>query len=295
MKGAIACYIEAVRALRDAGVRLKGDVMIAAVAGEIEKTQWGEYGGRQYRGYGTGSAYLVTHGGIADVCILGEPTEQRIVPAHFGAVWMRISTRGPFVHTAFSEGRRSENSIVRMRDVLDAVLEWAPVCEERMSYGATPGIINIGSIDGGFPWRASRTPSRTDLFLDVRIPPLLELPAACNELATFARGLRERFPDYGIEWEFYVTVPGAVIADDHPLLTALEESHEDVFGSRPEREVLRWTADSSVLVAHGIQTVNYGVSSGLPSAERGENLSIPALTDTAKVYALSAARVCLID
>src|SRR4029077_2752533 len=41
MKGALACYIEAVRALRDTGVRLRGDVLIAAVCGEIEKTQQG--------------------------------------------------------------------------------------------------------------------------------------------------------------------------------------------------------------------------------------------------------------
>ena len=39
MKGALACYVEAVRALQDAGVRLRGDVLIAAVCGEIEKTQ----------------------------------------------------------------------------------------------------------------------------------------------------------------------------------------------------------------------------------------------------------------
>ena len=38
MKGALACYVEAVRALQDAGVRLRGDVLIAAVSGEIEKT-----------------------------------------------------------------------------------------------------------------------------------------------------------------------------------------------------------------------------------------------------------------
>src|SRR5512132_4363463 len=31
MKGALACYVEAVRALRAAGVRLKGDLLIAAV------------------------------------------------------------------------------------------------------------------------------------------------------------------------------------------------------------------------------------------------------------------------
>ena len=39
MKGALACYVEAVRSLQDAGVKLRGDVLIAAVCGEIEKTQ----------------------------------------------------------------------------------------------------------------------------------------------------------------------------------------------------------------------------------------------------------------
>src|SRR5206468_5890057 len=52
MKGALACYVEAVRALLDAGVRLRGDLLVAAVCGEIEKTQWGEeFRGREYRGY----------------------------------------------------------------------------------------------------------------------------------------------------------------------------------------------------------------------------------------------------
>ena len=64
MKGALACYLEAIRAISDAGVRLKGDVLIACVSGEIEKTQWGEeFRGRAYRGYAAGSRHLVTHGG----------------------------------------------------------------------------------------------------------------------------------------------------------------------------------------------------------------------------------------
>ena len=75
MKGAVASYVAAVRALQAAGIRLRGDVMIAAVAGEIEKTQWGEFQGRTYRGYAAGSRHLVGHGGAADMCILGEPTE----------------------------------------------------------------------------------------------------------------------------------------------------------------------------------------------------------------------------
>ena len=52
------------------------------------------------------------------MCILGEPTENKLVLAHFGSLWLRLSTHGPFVHTAFSEGRRGENSIVKMHPVL---------------------------------------------------------------------------------------------------------------------------------------------------------------------------------
>ena len=51
------------------------------------------------------------------MCILGEPTESKVVLGHFESLWARISTKGPFVRTAFSEGRRGENSILRMRDV----------------------------------------------------------------------------------------------------------------------------------------------------------------------------------
>jgi len=92
MKGAVACYVEAVRALQDAGIRLRGDVLIAAVAGEIEKTQQGDAQGAEFRGYAAGSRYLVTHGGVADMCILGEPTEGKVVLGHFGSLWLRIST-----------------------------------------------------------------------------------------------------------------------------------------------------------------------------------------------------------
>jgi acetylornithine deacetylase len=292
MKGALACYVAAVRALRDGGVRLGGDVMVAAVAGEIEKTQWGEFRGRGYRGYAAGSRHLVSHGGAADVCILGEPTEGKVVLAHFGTLWARISTAGPFVHTAFSGGRLTENSIVRMRDVLEAVLDWSPEWEERAAYGGKRGLLNVGAVGGGFPWRVSRTPHRTDLFLDLRVPPSMPMADARAAVAELGRRLRERFPGHGIEWEVYVTAPGAEIAESHPLVTAIEEAHEAVFGARPERDVVHWFSDASVLTRYGVATVNYGTSSGLPDAELGENLDIGELVDTARVYALAAAQIC---
>jgi acetylornithine deacetylase/succinyl-diaminopimelate desuccinylase-like protein len=292
MKGALACYVEAVRALQDAGVRLRGDLMVAAVVGEIEKTQWGdEFRGKEYRGYAAGSRYLPTHGSSADMCILGEPTEQRIVLGHYGALWGRISTQGPFVHTAFSEGKLAENSILRMREVTDAVLEWIPRWEEQARYGEMKGVVNIGAIRGGFPWRVSRTPNRTDLFLDVRVPPTMPMADARRAFKDLGRELASRFPDYGVETEVYVTAPGAEIDEGHPLITAIDEGHRRVFGELPARDTVRWFSDASALTRYGIETVNYGTSSGLPGAD-GENLDIAGLVDIASVYALAAAQTC---
>jgi acetylornithine deacetylase len=294
MKGALACYVEAVRALADAGARLRGDVMIAAVCGEIEKAQWGDAVGAEYRGYATGSRHLVMHGGVADMCILGEPTESKVVLGHFGSLWLRISTRGPFVHTAFSEGRREQNAIVRLRDVLDAVLEWIPSWEDdpANAYRGAKAIVNVGAVEGGFGWRVSRTPHRADLFLDVRVPPTKEMATARAQVLDVVRGLAERFPDHGVEGEVYVTAPGAEIDEAHPLVSALDEAHAEVFGVPPERDVTRWFSDASVLTRYGIATVNYGTSTGLLDTVKGENLEIDGLVKTAEVYARAALRVC---
>ena len=209
MKGALACYVEAVRALVEAGIRLRGDVLVAAVCGEIEKTQYGDAQGAEYRGYAAGTRYLVSHGGVADMCLLGEPTEGKVVLGHFGALWLRIRVQGNFIHTAFSEGKREANSILRMHEVLAAVREWIPRWEDdpENGYRGAKAIVNIGAIEGGFGWRVSRTPHHTDLFLDVRVPPTKPMAVARREVLEMVRGLGERFPDYGIEGEVYVTAP----------------------------------------------------------------------------------------
>jgi acetylornithine deacetylase len=294
MKGAVACYVEAVRSLQDAGVRLRGDVLIAAVCGEIEKTQQGDAQGAQYRGYAAGTRYLVSHGGVADMCLLGEPTEGKVVLGHFGALWLRIRVHGDFIHTAFSEGRRDRNSILRAREMLDAILEWIPTWEDDPSnaYRGAKAIVNVGAVEGGFGWRASRTPHHTDLFLDVRVPPTKPMGIARREVLDMVRGLGERFPDYGIEGEVFVTAPGAEIEEGHELVAAIDKVHTEVWGDAPRRDVTRWFSDASALTRYGVPTVNYGTSTGLMDVELGENLEIEGLVKTAEVYARVAMEIC---
>src|SRR5207253_2526646 len=164
--------------------------------------------------------------------------------------------------TAFSDGRRDRNSILRAREVLDAMLEWIPAWENdpANAYRGAKAIVNVGAVEGGFGWRASRTPHHTDLFLDVRVPPTKAMAVARREVLDMVRGLAERFPDYGVEGEVFVTAPGAEIEEGHELVAAIDAAHAEVWGEPPGRDVTRWFSDASALTRYGVPTVNYGTS-----------------------------------
>ena len=291
MKGALVCYMHALKALLRAGVRLKGDVIIAAVAGEIEKTQWGDFKGKEYRGYGYGTHYLVNHGILPDMCILGEPTDTHVVLEHFGSLWVRISCTGIYVHTAFCEGREEMNSIRRMYELMDPIMKWIDSWETKAAYGGKKAIVNLGGIRGGHAWRASRTPEKTDLFLDVRVPPTIPMNEARRDIQQVFFDLEKQHPDWGLEFETYVSVPGARISEDHEMIKAIDANHEFVMGEKPKREVVIWCSDASVLTRYGVETVNYGPSSG-PRDKEGEKVLIKTLVDITKIYALTAAQLC---
>ena len=294
MKGALVCYTQALKALARSGLKLKGDVIIAAVVGEIEKSQWEEFRGKDYRGYGLGTHYLVNHGVLPDMCILGEPTDMKIVLEHFGSLWVRISCAGIYVHTAFSDGRAEMNSIRRMYVLMDPILKWITNWEKNASHGGKRALVNLGCIQGGHPWRASRTPEKTDLFLDVRVPPTIPMSEARRNLQQMFLQLETKHPDWGLEFETYVSVPGARISDEHEMIKAIETSHEYVTGRRPEREVVTWCSDASVLSRYGIETVNYGPSSG-PRDVEGEKVAIQTLVEMTKIYALVADDLCGVE
>ena len=291
MKGALVCYTNAVKALQRSRVRLKGDVIIAAVAGEIEKTQWGEFKGKEYRGYGFGTHYLVNHGILPDMCILGEPTDMHVVLEHFGSMWVRISCTGIYVHTAFCEGREEMNSIRRMYELMERIMKWIDQWGKKAAYGGKKGLVNLGGIRGGHAWRASRTPEKTDLFLDVRVPPTIPMNEARRDIQQVFLELEREHPDWGLEFETYVSVPGARISEEHELIQTIDRNHARIMGKPPEREVVTWCSDASVLSRYGVETVNYGPSSG-PRDKEGEKVSIQTLVDITKIYALTAAELC---
>jgi acetylornithine deacetylase/succinyl-diaminopimelate desuccinylase-like protein len=225
------------------------------------------------------------------MCILGEPTDMQLVLGHYGTVWARISTHGHYVHTAFTRGKQDQSSVFRLKQILPAVYEWIAEWEKKAVYDGQAGVVNVGCISAGYPWRVSRTPERADVFLDVRVPPKMPLAEARVSIKQFVLELRKRHQEYGIEFETFVSVPGAEIARDHGLVKAVQSCHERVVGKPAASATVVWDSDASVLTRYGIATLNYGPSSGPRDAE-GEKVAIATLVNTTKVYALAAAEIC---
>ena len=297
MKSALATYIVATESIQAAGIKLGGDVVIAGVAGEIEKAPVNEFDGRQYQGYGPGTKYAITHGAIADYCILGEPTNMMVIPRHCGTTWLKITVPGMLIHTAWSE--HEKNAISNSNVVLKALNDWIPEYMRRNEFGGTQPKVNIAAIEGGWPWRGARTPDNCSIYMDVRTPPdvlpmevLREVRGIIRELAK-EHGFLE-----GATVDVYVSAPGTSIPDDHELIKTIVEAHSTQLGKAPEFGNEIWYSDAAHMNRYGIPTVNYGSAGRIRSGGggfstlQGEAVHIGDMLDIIKVYIQCILSVC---
>ncbi len=297
MKSAMGTYITAAEAIQKAGIKLGGDIVIAGVAGEIEKAPVNDYEGRKYQGYGVGTKYAITHGAVADFCILGEPTNMMLIPRHCGTTWIKITVPGRLIHTAWSDV--DSNAINKSRKVLNAIHEWIPAYCERNKIGNFQPRVNVSAIEGGWPWRGARTPDNCVIYLDVRTLPE-NLPVdAYNEVRELIRNVVSEHPDLeGTKAEIFVSAPGTSIPDDHELITTIVGAHTEQLGKAPEMGVETWYSDAAHMNRYGIPTVNYGSAGRIKSGgggfstHQGEAVHIGDMLDIIKVYIQVLITIC---
>jgi len=297
MKSAMGTYIVASEAIQKAGIRLAGDIVIAGVAGEIEKSPVNEYEGRKYQGYGVGTKYAITHGAVADFCILGEPTNMMLIPRHCGTTWIKIIVPGRLIHTAWSD--MDSNAINKSRKVLDAIHEWIPDYCRRNTLGDFQPRVNVSAIEGGWPWRGARTPDNCCIYMDVRTLPDSLPVEAYNEVRDVIRRVVGEHPELeGTRADIFVSAPGTSIADDHELVRTITEAHTQQLGKAPETGIETWYSDAAHMNRYGIPTVNYGSAGRIRSGgggfstHQGEAVHIGDMLDIIKVYIQTIITLC---
>jgi acetylornithine deacetylase len=107
MKGGVVAALAAFRALLRAGVRLRGDVLFAAVVGEEDG--------------GLGTYAMLARGWRADACVITEPTGLDLLVANGGALTFRLRVPGRAAHASVRTGGVS--AVEKFQPVFTALRE----------------------------------------------------------------------------------------------------------------------------------------------------------------------------
>ena len=300
MKNAFSGYYGAIRMIQKAGIRLKGDIIMGGVVGEIEKAPVDQYQGKDFRGGGIGSLHMMMHGVTADYCICGEPTGLRLQPGNTGYIFCKISTIGKAQHTWSKQN--GIDAIEKMISVIDVLKKWEPEFEKNNPHDFMKTRVGISAIQGGYPYKPSICPSPyCYLYIDIRTLPNQSVVNIKRELDDLLKNIGKKDPDFKFKTDFYLVRNGYELPFDHDLVKLVGNVHKGITGSEityPEPYRYAVSADTSIFHEFGIPSLTYGAGGITRSGnysmydENGECLGVDNLITAAKVYALCSLRIC---
>ena len=308
MKGSLACFLHAAEILQRAGVELAGDLVIACVAGEIEKAPVDRFQGPLYRGGGCGTWYAITHGAVADFAVVGEPSGLTLMRAHGGYVWTKITLVGDPMHTIYGTAR--SNTINNMMKVMQALQTWGDDYEKRRARLGMPAHVTLSAIEGGWPYRCSRVPVACTLYLDTRLLPGQEPLEVQREIEGVLARLRRDDPDLGklhLDMNIFMNQWGSECPPEEFIFGAVSDAHRQTTGKPVAVTAIPFASDAGELNAHGIPALNYGATGRLRTfrpgerpgnlakdwnPQQGEHASIEDMLQATRVYLNLILNVC---
>ncbi len=294
-KGPMAAFLMAAKAVKAAGLTLRGDLLLSAVPGEIGYEAVDEFAAPHYLSKEVGTRYLIQHGGVADFALVAEGTDFRYAAIEAGKAFFKITVFGedqfytPFVPDAEVDAAHP-NAIVRAALLVPLLQQWARDYERRSVYTCKDGTIVpkavIGAIRGGNPYHVTRTSELCALYLDCRLTPLSDPLALRRELRALLTSAK--LPGM-VELFLYRRSYGA--GDTGVLLEGLQRAHRAVIGSELELAQPVYSSmwrDVLVFNEMGIPAITYGP----PRSFRKQAMKVSDLQRAAEVYAQLAVDVC---
>lgn len=306
MKGGVASAIWAMKALRDCGIKTKGDAILQAVIGE-ESQQAEEFG----------TVKCLERGYKADFAIVCEPTDLEVHISSSALFFFELEIEGKAVHIsarnqaifpqpygtasgkdvgvdAFKKSLMFVDYFYRLEEewnhrYRDPILGAGGVNGHDVQ-GVGVFTINPSFIDGGVYLGA--VPSYVKYMYGVWYPDQLvekevlfeEIKNAVAALASTDDFLRENPPKLNIP--YLQDWPGFRVPVDHPGVQAMVKATQDVSGKPDAISGFKAVCDAYYLNKHGVPSIIYGPGS-LAWSVHGDNefVTEDSLIHAAKVYA----------
>ena len=278
MKGGLAAICEALRALEEAGVRPRGDVLVTVHG--LHEAPLGDQ--RTLRS-------LLRRGIAGDAAVIAELGHDHLATASRGMSIFRIEVRGSRTPVHEVELRtRDSNPIAAVRLLLDRLEEKAAVLEAGAEDAIGPETVFVGQVRSGDFY--NRVPVGAEIVGTRRYrPPTAmgdvdkELRVLCEEAAArtgleVSLSLQEVGPAYSLE-------------PSEPVIEALCRGYWDAVGRELPLGAAGAVGNAADFVAHGVPAVYHGVNQETAHSD-DEQVSGSDLARAARVLAATVVHFC---
>jgi acetylornithine deacetylase len=280
MKAALACQIVAIEAVRASGLELGGTLAMAAVS--------------DHMGEQLGSiAYFDEH--AADLCVLGELTDNQVCLGHRGRYYFDITTLGRSAHTCHKHAAVNANVLAAHAVLALDASRYEPDLPAWVVdlFGAETYVVP-GRIYGGLaPGGPSMIPDECVIRVDCRPQPGVSIEQVRTEIDRCLERAKQADERFAAEVELADVKQGYLAKPEDEVVQLMRDAVRDVRGSEPDLFVENWLGDTASF-GDKVPTVIFGPG-GPPVYCPDEHLSVEEIHEATKVYAAFAARALTRD
>ena len=274
MKAALVCQIVAIEAVRTSGLPVSGTLAMAAVSDHM-----GEQRGS--------IVYFDSH--AADLCLLGELTDNEVCLGHRGRYYFDITTLGRSAHTCHKPAAINANVLAAQAVLALEASKYEPELEPWVVdlFGPETFVVP-GRIYGGLaPGGPSMIPDECVIRVDCRPQPGVTIEQVRAEIDRCLERAREADPRFRAEVILADVKQGYLADPDDEVVRLLTTAVREVRGTEPAMRVENWLGDTASF-GDRIPTVIFGPG-GPPVYCPDEHLTVEEIHEATKVYAAFAA------
>jgi putative selenium metabolism hydrolase len=280
MKGAVAAMILAGKALKEIGIRLKGDYKVAAVAQE-------EVGGA-----GTKSS-INDSNLLADVVLIGEATNMQLALGHRGSMKFDVLVHGRACHASAPE--RGINALYKGMKMIDRVKdELAPSLPCHPTYGKASLTVTQITVS---PPAFNVVPEECRFVIDCRNHPGFSAQDLYDRLNVIIDDLAAGDPEFRAKvltdpnetkriFGGFYTNPG-----EYPVVGEAIDAITVAY-AKPDVGIWTFATDGRIYAHLGIPVIGFGPGEEEYAHTQKDHLRVQDYLDTIKVYAYLATRIC---
>ncbi len=267
MKGGLAAMLIALKLINDSGLKLKGDFVYSATAGEETDS--------------IGAVKFVKDGGLDGVgaIIIGEPSSNGVNIAEKGAFWVEISTYGKTAHGAFPD--EGINAVVHMNAFLSELISYKFKYEENELVGRPT--MNISTISGGV--KTNVVPDKSAITIDMRTVPGMDHDEIVRDFEKIINKLSNEIKDFKADIKVLNNRAAVETKSTDPFVKLAVDTIKQEFNKEVKPRGVNFYTDASVfLPAKNIPCIFYGPGDANMAHQPNECITIDSLIESVYFY-----------